>query len=65
MRFGKRTTSEVVVVVEADGAFVGVLEVFPCLVRVGEDYVYELGVEVFGLDAAQVGDVVALDGGVR
>jgi hypothetical protein len=61
---GQGPDLQVVVVVEADDAFLRVLDVFPCPMGVRQYSVDELGVQVFGFDAAQARDVVALDGAV-
>lgn len=59
---GEGPDFEVVVVVEADGAVVGVLRVGPGFAGERHDVGGELGVEVGVFQAAQVGHVVAGDG---
>lgn len=64
-RFGQCPDLEVVVMVEADGAGVGVLEVGPCCAGEGQDQGGEFAVVAGVFEVAQSGDVVVGEGGVR
>lgn len=64
LRLGESPNFQVVVVIEADRAVVGVLEVGPGLTGEGDDVGGELGVQGAIFQAPQVRDVVAGDGGV-